>query len=76
MSISALGTTADVVNVRFDVGSASPPATVQQQCHIAVAAAAGVYHKVLIYYEIPNNWYYRLAVTTMGNGKNWHELDE
>jgi len=57
-----------------EVGTASPPTIAIANLIIDVNAAA-VNHSLPVSYEVPNNNYYRLTITT-GSVTRWVEIDE
>lgn len=57
------------IQVIAEVGTADPPTiTVSRQVMVASGGLPG-------YFEVPNNWYYRITITT-GTFNHWNELDE
>ena len=74
LMIRSLGDAMGKLDALLEVGSTNPPTVTLTRAVIDTNASA-TNHQVPLYVEIPNNWYYKLTVTT-GTLQNWFELDE
>lgn len=77
VSIVADGPSAGQPDLELRVGSASPAATAIVAMAIRANAGAGVKHRVTLFGEVPNQWYYQLAqVAGTHTLIGWYELTE
>ena len=63
--------------IECKVGSADPPTLIVSKQENSIAASSGLTHIVSAYFEVPTNYYYRIA-STVGTETltSWSELDE